>query len=274
MRTAGGRSADRMPVMSAQPGAPSHARPRVLSGIQPTFGSFHIGNYLGAVRNWVAMQETHDAFYCVVDLHAITVEHDPVELRRNTILSFAQLVAAGLDPERCSLFVQSHVPEHTELAWVMGCMTGFGEAAPDDAVQGQVRQGGGRPRDGRAVHLPDPAGRRHPALPSRPGPDRRGPAPAPRADPRPRAAVQQPVRAHLHAAAVLHPQGHRQDPRPAGPDREDVEVRADRRGLPARRPRPSPRRRSRARSPTASARSASTPRPSPASPTSWACSPR
>jgi tryptophanyl-tRNA synthetase len=118
-----------MPVMSAQPGAPSRARPRVLSGIQPTFGSFHIGNYLGAVRNWVAMQETHDAFYCVVDLHAITVEHNPAELRRNTILSFAQLVAAGLDPDRCSLFVQSHVPEHTELAWVMGCLAGFGEAA-------------------------------------------------------------------------------------------------------------------------------------------------
>ena len=104
-------------------------RPRVFSGMQPTSGSLHLGNYLGALTRWVAMQETHDAFYCVVDLHAITVEHNPVELRRNTILSFAQLVAAGLDPERCSLFVQSHVPEHTELAWVMGCMAGFGEAA-------------------------------------------------------------------------------------------------------------------------------------------------
>ncbi len=104
-------------------------RPRVLSGIQPTAGSFHLGNYLGAVRQWVALQETHDAFYMVVDLHAITVPQDPAELRANTRLAAAQLLAAGLDPERCTLFVQSHVPEHAQLAWVMNCLTGFGEAS-------------------------------------------------------------------------------------------------------------------------------------------------
>jgi tryptophanyl-tRNA synthetase len=101
-------------------------RPRVLSGIQPTAGSFHLGNYLGAVRQWVALQETHDAFYMVVDLHAITI---PKDLRANTRLAAAQLLAAGLDPDRCTLFVQSHVPEHAQLAWVMNCLTGFGEAS-------------------------------------------------------------------------------------------------------------------------------------------------
>ncbi|GAA5193176.1 tryptophan--tRNA ligase [Rugosimonospora acidiphila] len=107
----------------------SAAKPRVLSGIQPTADSFHLGNYLGAVRNWVAMQETHDAFYCVVDLHAITAGHDPETLRKRTRISAAQLLAVGLDPDRCTLFVQSHVPEHAQLAWVMGCITGFGEAS-------------------------------------------------------------------------------------------------------------------------------------------------
>jgi tryptophanyl-tRNA synthetase len=105
------------------------SRQRVLSGIQPTADSFHLGNYLGALRSWVAMQETHDAFYCVVDLHAITAGHDPALLRRRTRASAAQLLAAGLDPERCTLFVQSQVPEHAQLAWVLGCLTGFGEAA-------------------------------------------------------------------------------------------------------------------------------------------------
>ncbi|MEU4263928.1 MULTISPECIES: tryptophan--tRNA ligase [Streptomycetaceae] len=104
-------------------------RPRVLSGIQPTAGSFHLGNYLGAVRQWVALQESHDAFYMVVDLHAITVPQDPAELRANTRLAAAQLLAAGVDPDRCTLFVQSHVPEHAQLGWIMNCLTGFGEAS-------------------------------------------------------------------------------------------------------------------------------------------------
>jgi tryptophanyl-tRNA synthetase len=103
-------------------------RPRVLSGIQPTADSFHLGNYLGAVRNWVALQDTHDAFYCVVDLHAITMGHEPAALRQRTRVSVAQLLALGLDPDRCTLFVQSHVPEHPQLGWVLSCITGFGEA--------------------------------------------------------------------------------------------------------------------------------------------------
>ncbi|HKA99076.1 MAG TPA: tryptophan--tRNA ligase, partial [Streptosporangiaceae bacterium] len=103
--------------------------PRVFSGIQPTADSFHLGNYLGAVRQWVALQETHDTIYCVVDLHAITLPQDPAKLRRRTRIAAAQLFAAGLDPDRSIVFVQSHVPEHTELTWVLSCMTGFGEAS-------------------------------------------------------------------------------------------------------------------------------------------------
>ncbi|MFD8495181.1 tryptophan--tRNA ligase [Amycolatopsis sp. NPDC059657] len=102
---------------------------RVLSGIQPTGDSFHLGNYLGAVRQWVALQDTHETYYCVVDLHAITVEQDPKVLRHRTRLSAAQLLALGVDPDRSALFVQSHVPEHAQLGWVLECQTGFGEAS-------------------------------------------------------------------------------------------------------------------------------------------------
>jgi tryptophanyl-tRNA synthetase len=105
------------------------SRPRVLSGMQPTSDSLHLGNYLGALLQWVALQETHDAFYCVVDLHAITAGHDPELLRQRTRVTAAQYLAGGVDPERSTLFVQSHVPEHTQLAWVLGCITGFGEAS-------------------------------------------------------------------------------------------------------------------------------------------------
>jgi tryptophanyl-tRNA synthetase len=108
---------------------PTDRRPRVLSGIQPTADSFHLGNYLGAVRQWVALQDDHDAFYFVPDLHAITVDHDPKTLAARTRNAAAQLLALGLDPDRCTLFVQSHVPEHAQLEWVLGCITGFGEAS-------------------------------------------------------------------------------------------------------------------------------------------------
>ena len=104
-------------------------RPRVLSGIQPTADSFHLGNYLGAIRQWVALQDDHDAFYFVPDLHALTVEHDPRALADRTRNAVAQLLALGLDPDRCTLFVQSHVPEHAQLQWVLSCLTGFGEAS-------------------------------------------------------------------------------------------------------------------------------------------------
>lgn len=103
-------------------------RPRVFSGMQPTADSLHLGNYLGALRQWVALQDTHDAIYSVVDLHALTVAPDPEALRARTRATAAQYLAAGVDPERSILFVQSHVPEHAELTWVLGCLTGFGEA--------------------------------------------------------------------------------------------------------------------------------------------------
>jgi tryptophanyl-tRNA synthetase len=105
------------------------SKKRVLSGIQPTHDSFHLGNYLGALKQWVEMQEDHDAFYCVVDLHALTVETDPKLLKKRTLLSAAQLIAIGLDPNKCTLFVQSHDPAHNQLAWVFECITGFGEAS-------------------------------------------------------------------------------------------------------------------------------------------------
>ena len=102
--------------------------PRVLSGIQPTSDSFHVGNHLGALQNWVAMQETHECVYFIADMHAITVEQDPKTLRYRTLLSYAQLLALGIDPNKSTLIVQSHVPEHAQLMWVMSSITGLGEA--------------------------------------------------------------------------------------------------------------------------------------------------
>ena len=102
---------------------------RVLSGIQPTSDSFHLGNYLGAVKQWVELQDGHDALYCIVDLHALTVETDPALLRKRTLTSAAQLLALGISPEKSTLFVQSQVPQHNQLGWIMECLTGFGEAS-------------------------------------------------------------------------------------------------------------------------------------------------
>jgi tryptophanyl-tRNA synthetase len=115
---------------------------RVFSGIQPTADSFHLGNYLGAVRQWVDLQESRDPIYCVVDLHAITVPYDPAALRRRTRVAAAQLLAAGIDPERSILFVQSQVPEHAELSWVLGCITGFGEASRMTQFKDKSAKGG------------------------------------------------------------------------------------------------------------------------------------
>ena len=117
-------------------------RPRAFSGIQPTADSFHLGNYLGAVRQWVAMQESHDAVYCVVDLHAITLPQEPAQLRHRTRVAAAQLFAAGIDPDASIVFAQSHVPEHTELAWVLGGLTGFGEASRMTQFKDKAAKGG------------------------------------------------------------------------------------------------------------------------------------
>jgi tryptophanyl-tRNA synthetase len=99
---------------------------RVFSGIQPT-GEMHLGNYLGAVRHWVAQQDEHDSLFCVVDLHAMTAPYDATTLADRTRQTAALLLAAGLDPERCTLFVQSHVPQHTELTWILNCVATMGE---------------------------------------------------------------------------------------------------------------------------------------------------
>ena len=99
---------------------------RVFSGIQPT-GEMHLGNYLGAVRHWVAEQDAHESLLCVVDLHAMTSPYEPEALADRTRRTATLLLAAGLDPSRCTLFVQSHVPQHTELTWILNCVATFGE---------------------------------------------------------------------------------------------------------------------------------------------------
>ncbi|GGC65579.1 tryptophan--tRNA ligase [Hoyosella rhizosphaerae] len=109
--------------------ASSQGKPRVLSGIQPTADSFHLGNYLGALKTWVDMQDEYDTLYFIPDMHAITVQHDPVALRARTTTALAQLLAIGVDPERSAIFAQSQVPEHAQLAWILMCLTGFGEAS-------------------------------------------------------------------------------------------------------------------------------------------------
>ena len=120
----------------------SSARPRSLSGIQPTAESFHFGNYFGAVRQWVALQDDHDAFYFIADLHALTVQPDPATLRERIHASAAQLLAAGVDPEKSALFCQSHVVEHTQLAWIFNCLTGYGEAGRMTQFKDKSAKGG------------------------------------------------------------------------------------------------------------------------------------
>ncbi|SNT16763.1 tryptophanyl-tRNA synthetase [Micrococcales bacterium KH10] len=111
-----------MEIMSAQ------SRPRILSGMQPTQDSLHLGNYIGAMTQWVALQDEYDAFYMLADLHALTVAPEPAALRARTRRTAAQYLAGGLNPDRATLFAQSHVPEHAELSWVLSCITGYGEA--------------------------------------------------------------------------------------------------------------------------------------------------
>ena len=105
------------------------ARPRVLSGIRPTGQSFQLGNYIGAVRHWAVMQDENECFFFLADLHALTETPEGAVLRERTRQSVAELLAMGVDPERSAVFAQSHLPEHAELAWVLGCLTGFGEAS-------------------------------------------------------------------------------------------------------------------------------------------------
>jgi tryptophanyl-tRNA synthetase len=115
---------------------------RVLSGIQPTSDSFHLGNYLGALKQWVELQDGNDAFYCIVDLHALTGEIEPALFRKRTLASAAQLIALGISPEKSTLFVQSHVAEHNQLGWIMECLAGFGEASRMTQFKDKSAKGG------------------------------------------------------------------------------------------------------------------------------------
>ncbi|MGP5689321.1 tryptophan--tRNA ligase [Glutamicibacter ardleyensis] len=117
-------------------------RPRVLSGMQPSGDSLHLGNYLGALVNWVKTQDDHDAFFFIPDMHAITVSQDPAELRARTRKTAAQFIAGGIDLDKSTLFVQSQVPEHAQLAWVLNCITGFGEASRMTQFKDKSSKGG------------------------------------------------------------------------------------------------------------------------------------
>ncbi len=124
-------------------GTPAPARrDRILSGMQPTNDSLHLGNYLGALVNWVKLQDDFDAYYFVADLHALTVPTDPKVLRQRTRLTAAQFIAGGVDPTRSPVFAQSHVPEHTQLMWVLSCLTAAGEMNRMTQFKDKVAKGG------------------------------------------------------------------------------------------------------------------------------------
>ena len=130
------------PEVAASAAASGTSRPRVLSGIQPTADSFHFGNYLGALRQWVDLQRDHQPFFFIADLHAITVEQDPRLLRDRCLRAAAQLLAMGIDPDRSAIFIQSQVPQHAQLGWVLQCLTGFGEARRMTQFKDKSAKGG------------------------------------------------------------------------------------------------------------------------------------
>ena len=196
----------------------------VFSGVQPTSDSLHLGNALGAVQQWVGLQDEFDAYFCVVDLHAITIPQDPDTLRRRTLVDRRAVPGDGHRPVPGDhLRAEPRArPRRTRLG--AGMFHRVRPGVADDAVQGQVAEGGQRRDHGRPVHLSGADGRRRAALRHRPGARRRGPAPAPGTGPRRRAALQLAVPRHLRRAGVDDPEGHRQDLRPAGPDGEDEQV--------------------------------------------------
>ena len=153
------------PEVAVAAAASVTARPRVLSGIQPTANSFHFGNYLGALRQWVDLQQDYQPFFFIADLHAITVEQDPKVLRERTLRAAAQLLAMGIDPDRSAIFIQSQIPSHAQLGWVLQCMTGFGEARRMTQFKDKsAKAGRAQPRSG-CSRTRCSQGRRHPALP-------------------------------------------------------------------------------------------------------------
>ncbi len=213
--------------------------PRVLSLAQPTADSLHLGNYLGALRQWVPLQVDREAFYGVADLHALTVDTDPKLLAERSLRSAAQMIAAGVDPQRATVFLQSQVPEHTQLAWILGCLTGFGQAQRMTQFKDKAAKLGAESTTVGLFTYPVlmaadillyqtdqvPVGedqRQHLEL-----------------TPRPRRPVQLPLRPDLRRARALHRAVGRQDPGPGRPDGQDeqVAVRADRHHRAARRAR-------------------------------------
>ena len=216
----------------------STSRPVVFSGVQPTSDSLHLGNALGAIKQWVGLQDDYDAYFCVVDLHAITLPQDPEQLRRRTLVTAAQYLALGIDPSRCTIFVQSHVPAHAELAWVLGCFTGFGQASRMTQFKDKSQKEGSEATTVGLFTYPvlmaaDVLLYDAELVPV--GEDQRQHLELARD-------VAQRFNARFPDTFVIperaDPEGHRQDLRPAGPDVEDEQVRRHRSGLdqPARRP--------------------------------------
>lgn len=133
-------------IPASKGAALSLSKGTILSGIQPT-GELHIGNYFGAIANWVRLQDEYRCFFTVVDLHAMTMPYDPEHLRQNTEGMVIDLMACGLDPARCTLFVQSLVPEHTELAWILGCLCSFGDLTRQTQFKEKSEQAEGQTRE-------------------------------------------------------------------------------------------------------------------------------
>ena len=215
----------------------STSRPVVFSGVQPTSDSLHLGNALGAIKQWVGLQDDYDAFFCVVDLHAITHPAGPRPVAAAHAGHRRAVPGAGHRPAALHDLRAEPRARARRTRLGAGLFHRFRAGVADDAVQGQVAEGRQRSHHRRAVHLSGADGRRRPALRHRSGAGRRGPAPAPRVRPRCRAAVQRPLPGHLRRARRDDPEGHGQDLRPAGPDGEDEQVRRHRGGTdqPARR---------------------------------------
>ena len=206
------------------------AMTRVFSGIQPT-GAKHLGNYIGAIRHYVADQDLGEAIYCIVDLHSISrALRRRTTLRENTLDTAATLLAAGLDPARCTAVRAEPRARAHRGRWLLGARRDVRRAAADDAVQGEERGPG--VGVGRPLHLPGAAGGGHPALPGRPRPGRRRPAPASRAGPRHRPAVQPPLRRDFAAAGGGDPRHGRPRHGPPGARRARCRPPAARRRAP------------------------------------------
>ena len=193
---------------------------RIFSGIQPT-GAKHLGNYAGGFRQYAATQEQGEAFFCIVDLHSISVEYDPDDLRERTLDLLAILIATGLDPERSTIFAQSHVPAHAEANWLLSSVDELRRARrmtqfKDKSDEQEFVSAG-------AVHLPGAPGRRHPALPDRHRPGRRATSASTSSSRATSPSASTPLRRDVHAAERRLPRGRGEDHGPPGAREEDVD---------------------------------------------------